>query len=288
MKKILLFAGAVIFFLQSNAQGLPCSKPVYRQFDFWIGEWEAIAPSGAKAGDSKVSLLLDSCSILEEWTSAGLQKGLRFAGKSFNMYNAATKKWQQYWVDNTGNITKYFNGNFEDGKMVLQTENEKLNDTLWQIQKMTFYNLGANKVRQHGQTSSDNGKTWVTSFDLEYRRKTNNIVAVVDSLLLRMEEDYKKGRYRALASYYANNAKIVGKNIEVSGKENLVNYWKDLVQLGGTWKLSNEKTELIGDLIWQKGVSLITAKDGKEHKVNFTLVFIKEDGNWKILQDAYW
>lgn len=288
MKKILLFAGAVIFFLQSNAQGLPCSKPVYRQFDFWIGEWEAIAPSGAKAGDSKVSLLLDSCSILEEWTSAGLQKGLRFAGKSFNMYNAATKKWQQYWVDNTGNITKYFNGNFEYGKMVLQTENEKLNDTLWQIQKMTFYNLGANKVRQHGQTSSDNGKTWVTSFDLEYRRKTNNIVAVVDSLLLRMEEDYKKGRYRALASYYANNAKIVGKNIEVSGKENLVNYWKDLVQLGGTWKLSNEKTELIGDLIWQKGVSLITAKDGKEHKVNFTLVFIKEDGNWKILQDAYW
>lgn len=288
MKKILLFAGAVIFFLQSNAQGLPCSKPVYRQFDFWIGEWEAFAPSGAKAGDSKVSLLLDSCSILEEWTSAGLQKGLRFAGKSFNMYNAATKKWQQYWVDNTGNITKYFNGNFEDGKMVLQTENEKLNDTLWQIQKMTFYNLGANKVRQQGQTSSDNGKTWVTSFDLEYRRKTNNIVAVVDSVLLRMEEDYKKGRYRALASYYANNGKIVGKNIEVSGKENLVNYWKDLVQLGGTWKLSNTKTELIGDLIWQKGVSLITAKDGKEHKVNFTLVFIKEDGIWKILQDAYW
>lgn len=288
MKKLLLFICSSFFILQTNAQGLPCSKPEYRQFDFWIGEWEAFAPTGAKGGDSKISLMLDSCTILEEWTSTGLQNGLRYAGKSYNMYNAAAKKWQQYWVDNTGSITKYFNGHYEDNKMIVQTENEKVNDTLYQIQKMTFFNLGPDKVRQFGETSSDNGKTWSTSFDLEYRRKKDNVIAVVDSVFRGMEDNYSKGRFRILASYYAFNGKVIGKNVEANGKESLVAYWKDLIKFGGTWKLINEKTEKTGDQIWTKGISVITDKDGRENKVNFTLVFIREDGLWKILQDAYW
>lgn len=288
MRKLLLYIVSSFFITTMEAQNLPCSKPEYRQFDFWIGEWEAFAPNGNKGGDSKISLMLDSCTILEEWTSAGLQKGLRFAGKSYNMYNAAQKRWQQYWVDNTGNITQYFNGHYEEGKMIVQTDNEKVNDTLWQIQKMTFYNLSPDKVRQHGETSNDNGKTWVTSFDLEYRRKTGNPAVIVDSVLRGMEDNYSKGRYRILASYYAYNGKVIGRNVEINGKENLVAYWKNLVSLGGTWKLTNEKTEKIGEQLWQKGVSVITDKEGKEHKVNFTLIFIREDGLWKILQDSYW
>ena len=149
----------------------PCSTPVYRQFDFWIGEWEAFSIKGQKAGDSKVSLMLDSCTVLEEWTSATIQRGLRFAGKSFNMYNSSKNRWQQYWVDNTGTITAYFNGHYENGKMILQTDNDKINDSTCQIQKMTFYDLGSDKVRQHGENSTDGGATWKTSFDLEYRRK---------------------------------------------------------------------------------------------------------------------
>lgn len=169
MRKLLLIV-AVLFSMGMQAQK-PCSGPAYRQFDFWIGEWEVYGKNGQKAGDSKVSLLLDSCSVLEEWTSATLQRGLRYAGKSFNMYNRAKQKWQQYWVDNAGTITEYFNGHYEDGKMILETDNARINDSTWQIRKMTFYDLGADKVRQHGENSNDGGKTWTTSFDLEYRRK---------------------------------------------------------------------------------------------------------------------
>ena len=170
MKQIILFTAFIILSWVASAQR-PCNKPVYRQFDFWIGEWEAFGLNGAKAGDSKISLMLDSCTILEEWTSASLQQGLRFAGKSYNMYNATKKKWQQYWVDNTGTIVEYFNGHYEKGKMIVETDNIKINDSTWQIQKMTFYNLRTDKVRQHGENSADGGKTWTTSFDLEYRRK---------------------------------------------------------------------------------------------------------------------
>ena len=90
MKSFLLSLCFIFACWMLHAQNKPCSTPVYRQFDFWIGEWEAFGPKGKKAGDSKISAILDSCIILEEWTSASVVNGLRYAGKSFNTFNAAT------------------------------------------------------------------------------------------------------------------------------------------------------------------------------------------------------
>ena len=85
MKKLFTFLISFLVISQFlSAQNLPCGRPEFRQFDFWIGEWEAYGVNGKKGGDSKISLILDSCIILEEWTSAGVQQGLRYAGKSFN------------------------------------------------------------------------------------------------------------------------------------------------------------------------------------------------------------
>jgi hypothetical protein len=96
---------------------LPCSGEAFRQFDFWIGDWEVFAKNAKKAGDSKISLILDSCVVLEEWTSSSMVQGLRYAGKSFNSWNAATGNWQQTWVDNTGGTTEYLEGKYAEGKM---------------------------------------------------------------------------------------------------------------------------------------------------------------------------
>lgn len=153
-----------------QAQKLPCSNPVYRQFDFWVGDWEAFGPKG-KAGDSKISIILDSCIILEEWTSAGVQQGLRYAGKSFNTYNSATKQWQQTWVDNVGNTTAFVEGKYEDSKIIYKTKPFYFKKDSLAIRKLTFFNLGPDKVRQLGEISKDNGSTWATEYDLEYRRK---------------------------------------------------------------------------------------------------------------------
>jgi hypothetical protein len=71
MKK--LFPVLLLLSSQSLTAQKPCSLPVFRQFDFWIGNWEAFATNGKKAGDSKISIMLDSCVILEEWTSASAQ-----------------------------------------------------------------------------------------------------------------------------------------------------------------------------------------------------------------------
>src|ERR1700745_3081061 len=120
----LLFTSSCLFlagFSQQTPAGSPCAaNPAYHQFDFWIGEWEAFGPKG-KGGDSRVERILDSCVILENWTST---QG-NYSGKSYNSFNAATGKWQQYWVDNKGGVTEYFDGHFENDKMILQTANKK-------------------------------------------------------------------------------------------------------------------------------------------------------------------
>ena len=156
--------------LLANAQ-MPCSGGKYREFDFWIGEWEVFMKNGNKGGDSKISLILDSCIILEEWKSANLNQGIYYSGKSFNTYNAATKQWQQTWVDNVGGSTEYLKGVFKDNKMEFMSEPFQFRKDTIAIRRLTFYNLGPDKVRQHGEISKDNAVTWVTEYDLEYRRK---------------------------------------------------------------------------------------------------------------------
>jgi len=162
---ILLFASA---FCNAQTAPNPCSTdPIYRQFDFWIGEWEVYGVKGQKAGDSKIELILDSCVILENWRSAKVN----YSGKSFNTYNAQTKQWQQTWVDNVGGSTEFLEGKYEQDKMVFTTKPFPFSKDTIAVRKLSFYKISADKVRQHGEISKDNGKTWLTEYDLEYRRK---------------------------------------------------------------------------------------------------------------------
>jgi len=168
MKQTILF---LLLTIQATAQQKPCSSPVYRQFDFWIGEWEAFATNGQKAGDSKISLILDSCIVLEEWTSVTVTQGIRYAGKSFNTYNAATKQWQQTWVDNVGGSTEYLEGKGGNNSVVFKTNLFPYSKDTMAIRRLSFYKLSNDKVRQHGEISKDNGNSWNTEYDLEYRRR---------------------------------------------------------------------------------------------------------------------
>ena len=171
MKKLLV-SFSVLFLVQSlPAQKLPCSLPEFRQFDFWIGEWEAFGINGKKGGDSKISVILDSCIILEEWTSAGVQQGFRYAGKSFNTWNRVQQQWQQTWVDNRGNTTAFTKGKFENNKIIFTTDPFPFSKDTIAIRRLTFFDLGTDKVRQLGEISKDKGTSWRTEYDLEYRRK---------------------------------------------------------------------------------------------------------------------
>lgn len=163
------------FFISLSVQSqnkIPCSNPVYRSFDFWIGEWEVFGKQNNKAGDSKISNILDSCVIFEEWVSqANPSGGFRYSGKSFNTYNNSTKQWQQTWVDNTGSTTEYLQGVAKNNSIIFNTNPFKFSKDSLAIRRLSFYKIDENTVRQHGEISKDNGLNWSTEYDLIYRRK---------------------------------------------------------------------------------------------------------------------
>jgi hypothetical protein len=138
-----------------------------REFDFWIGEWDAYVTGTDKlAGHSRIEVASGGCMILENWTSVGQP----FSGKSMNFVDPVSGKWKQVWVGSGGiNVSEFLNGEYKDGAMRFEYENE-LPDGKMQFVKFHFYNVSKDEVRQHHQTSEDGAK-WSTTYDFTYKRK---------------------------------------------------------------------------------------------------------------------
>jgi tetratricopeptide (TPR) repeat protein len=142
----------------------PCKSPEFRQFDFWVGDWEVQDPAGNVVGHNLVTLEQDGCLIIEHWKDAG---GVQ-TGMSFNYYDIRDKKWHQLYLDNSGNAGAFpaMAGNVTDGKMVLLTDEKSTPLYRW-----TWYTLAPDHVRQMAEQTSDGQKTWQVFWDSVYVRK---------------------------------------------------------------------------------------------------------------------
>jgi ketosteroid isomerase-like protein len=143
----------------------PCqSAPAYRQFDFWIGEWDVHNAQGRPVGESSIQLILGGCVILENWTGRD-----GFTGKSFNSYNRNTKKWEQVWVDVSGAFRK-FAGEFKDGELhYVAHDFDRAGRPI--LIRMIFQKQGDDRVRQRSEFSADAGATWQPRYDFVYTRR---------------------------------------------------------------------------------------------------------------------
>lgn len=142
----------------------PCSTPEFRQFDFWVGDWEVYS-NEKLVGTNKVELILGDCVIQENWEGKGGS-----VGKSFNTYDAQKGVWSQVWVDNGGNRID-FSGKYEDGKMALTGEGESKRNPRQRVHyKLTFFNNDDGTVRQLWEASYDK-EQWNTIFDGLYVKK---------------------------------------------------------------------------------------------------------------------
>ena len=136
--------------------GASCQSAAFRQFDFWIGEWDVVnqkPPAGRTPppGKSRISRILSGCAILEEYeTPSG------YAGKSLNFYDGGSKKWHQTWIDN-GAQPLFIEGGIEGASMVLRDAAG--------ANRITWTPMPGGRVRQHWEVSKDGGKTFTTAFD---------------------------------------------------------------------------------------------------------------------------
>lgn len=156
------WAGAV---LAVDRQARPCAHDErYGQLDFWVGEWDVKTVQGQPAGSSRVERILNDCIILENWTGFG-----GTSGKSFNFIEPASGQWRQTWVDDKGDAHEY-QGEFVQGEMryrrvTVGADGHKV------LNKMTFFNVAEGHVRQLGEHSDDDGKSWIIDYDLHYFRR---------------------------------------------------------------------------------------------------------------------
>lgn len=143
-----------------------CSTESYRQFDFWIGDWE-VSENGQPAGTNSIASIMGGCALQESWQGSG-PGGL--SGTSFNIYDRANDRWHQTWIDSSGTLLQ-LDGGLVDGKMVLSGERPKRDGSGMALHRITWTPNEDGTVRQYWEASTDDGASWTVLFDGLYVRQ---------------------------------------------------------------------------------------------------------------------
>jgi len=150
------------------AQAARCPDPEFRQFDFWLGDWDTFESDHSEPGSiarARVTPIAAGCAIHELYEQTD---GL--IGDSILSYDAVRKVWQQTWVDNRGSLL-VISGAFKDGAVTMEGEmhlrngNKVLQRITWKIEGN---GVG---VREFSVRSKDGGKTWEPFFDVLFKKR---------------------------------------------------------------------------------------------------------------------
>lgn len=141
----------------ASVAAAPCDAPEYRQFDFWVGEWQVMKPDGTVAGANSIRREYGGCVLHERY-----QTPRGYSGESLNSYDPGRKRWHQTWVDNTGTLL-LLDGGLQGTDMVL--EGSTMDDQgVVTRHRITWTPNPDGTVRQHWQSTDPSG-AWVTAFD---------------------------------------------------------------------------------------------------------------------------
>lgn len=168
--QLLLVAGAAFATPADATQSSSdCTSPEYRQFDFWIGDWdtfESDAPEGPSVARARVRSIAGGCAIHELYEQ---NDGL--IGDSILSYDQVRKKWQQTWVTNRGSLM-VIAGNLADGVIVLEGD-VHTGDGRTVLQRIAWERKG-DDVREWAMQSRDGGKSWTPAFDVVFRKRPHD------------------------------------------------------------------------------------------------------------------
>lgn len=144
----------------------PCRySPQFRQFDFWVGDWQVTDAAGALQGRNRIVLAEKDCLLIESWTSVAGSTGM-----SINYYDPTIGKWVQQWISSGAQIR--IEGGIDDDSMVLTGHIYTLADQTKADFRGTWTPLEDGRVRQFFEQSNDSGATWEPWFEGFYTRQS--------------------------------------------------------------------------------------------------------------------
>jgi hypothetical protein len=139
---------------------VPCARPAYRQFDFWIGNWDVfdVQRPTTVIAHARVDLILNGCVLHEVYEGVDGHKG-----ESFSIYDATRKIWHQSWVNDRGYLLT-IGGHLQGGSMIIQGLDHLPNGTLRAVRGE--WRSEDRGVREIATRSTDGGVTWLPWFDI--------------------------------------------------------------------------------------------------------------------------
>jgi len=129
-----------------------------RQFDFWLGRWQARWDGGA--GTNVVESVCEGRVIRESFDAPGL------VGTSISVYDAAAERWVQTWMDSQGSWF-HLTGAMRDGAMELFTTEPDADGCR---KRMRFAAIAADRFEWTWSRSAGDG--WDQLWRIDYARAT--------------------------------------------------------------------------------------------------------------------
>jgi|HubBroStandDraft_2_1064218.scaffolds.fasta_scaffold16817_3 ketosteroid isomerase-like protein len=263
-----------------------CSGPEYRQFDFWLGDWDAFDAGKAQVvARARVDRILDGCVLREDYERLN---GLH--GQSFSLYDASRKIWHQSWVTNRGELLT-IEGKLADGEMVL-AGSERAADSAEKLVRGEWKPINGG-VQETALTSLDGGKTWQPWFDLVFRPHS---LTAADSTsadrdaatIARLDTEYqaavKKNDAAAMDRLLADNFMLVTGAGKTYTKADLLQEARSGRYIYERQEDAEQKVRIWGDSavitakLWAKGT-----ENGKPfaYSVWFTDTYVRTATGWR-------
>jgi hypothetical protein len=150
----------------------PCGDdPAFHRLDFWLGEW-TVWVDGRQVGTNLIRAVQGACAIEEHWEDAA-----GGTGQSLFYLLPASGEWKQVWVTPmaraAGGVKEktLVEGAPDDGVRFRGTIRRA--DGTSYLDRTTLTPIRGGRVRQHLEVSTDDGQTWRTTFDAEYRPRSS-------------------------------------------------------------------------------------------------------------------
>ena len=262
-----------------------CAAAEYRQFDFWIGDWNAFDVDNptTMVARAQVDRVLDGCVLRENYEGTDGHRG-----QSFSIYDASRGTWHQSWVTNRGQLL-VVEGKIEGDQMVLSGVDHTADAKERQIHGTWKPVSGG--VRETATTSTDGGKTWELWFDLIFRPATirtsgsaTGDAQVVASLDTQYQAAVKNNDAAAMDRILADDFALRTGSGKTYTKADLLDesrsghvayeHQEDTEQTVRVWG----DTAVVTAKLWEKGTD-----NGKpfDHTVWFSDTYVRTPAGWR-------
>lgn len=139
---------------QPKPKPKPCSTAEYRQFDFWLGDWD-VTPAGKDkpTAENHIRAMHNGCLVRENYKNGA------YTGSSMSFFDNKDKHWHQTWIGSGGGALYIVGGLNDKGAMVMsdtalaKAQNRPVNRITWTPNE-------DGSVRQVWDVSKDEGETW--------------------------------------------------------------------------------------------------------------------------------